>query len=640
MNGGVSKRPARRSRANLPKACQDALLNVVADTGAELPQNRLIQPPVNGALARDVTAVPATKRKLDPASEDPLPAKRARLAQVEAQQPGTGDEKSEQAVKTTLQQPKPTPPPGQYPSFLKDFVDPPPPESIHATVFEWLASVVPERCRSDSCLQSSADDPIARNLARSAPEMSYTRHPDGFAVPPTPVSAGSLSYPIDADTRSVAASDVTGSGRSSGRSLVEDPRYRDMNLAANNVYFDHPCDPIPGHITTLVDYVRRDRDSPGPSPEEVRQNRDLYDLSVMGVEEAEVEAYFHTNIFPAPKSSHSLKRSVRQPMARHTVPSTGSALKVSNPVPDLLYGYNRHMAFPNQQSQLISMGTEMVANSPGLLYPFFVIEFKGEGGNMWVATNQCLGGSASCVKVAERLNHQLHQCKSSKIRQVDSAAFSIAMNGSEARLYISWKQNELNYYMADVKSFCLREPDHYIEFRKYVRNIIDWGKDKRLNQIRDSLDSLLEENRKRTSQAAKSRLPPSDGSATSSGKKPRSSLSRKKSSRSSSAKGQSRGTNETDWGLDKTASQDIYEEASSCPDQQESFVEADNYAASQDINEESVLPSYPCLDDDQPGESQLIELFGSAEARASFATSFTSSFTSSFGSHCPLPPSP
>jgi len=186
--------------------------------------------------------------------------------------------------------------------------------------------------------------------------MGNKRDTDGFVVPPTPASIRTSSYAVDADAGSVA-SDAPSSNRS-GRSLVEDPRYRDMNLAANNVYMRHPCDTIPGHIVSLIDYVRQDRDSPGPSPNEVRQDRDLYDLSVLGVEEAEVEAYFHTHIFPAPKSSDSLKRSVRQPMARYTVPNTGSVLKVSNPVPDMLYGYNRHEAFPHQQSQLISMGTE------------------------------------------------------------------------------------------------------------------------------------------------------------------------------------------------------------------------------------------------------------------------------------------
>ena len=93
------------------------------------------------------------------------------------------------------------------------------------------------------------------------------------------------------------------------------------------------------------------------------------------------------------------------------------------------------------------------------------------------------------------------------------------MNGTEARLYVSWKYNELQYYMRKVDSFLLQKPKDYVEFRKHVLNIIDWGKDGRLKEIRKSLDNLLKESRKRTSEAAKSRPPPSDDSASSSGHK-------------------------------------------------------------------------------------------------------------------------
>jgi len=65
------------------------------------------------------------------------------------------------------------------------------------------------------------------------------------------------------------------------------------------------------------------------------------------------------------------------------------------------------------------------------------------------------------------------------------------MSGTEARLYVSWKHNESDYYMVNVGSFLLQEPEHHIEFRKCVRNIVDWGKEKRLDEIRDSLDSLF-----------------------------------------------------------------------------------------------------------------------------------------------------
>lgn len=302
-----------------------------------------------------------------------------------------------------------------------------------------------------------------------------------------------------------------------------------MNLAANGIYMRDIDQPFPDDIASLVHDVRKGRDSPGPSPDHVWLDADLHQLE-LGAGEADVEEYFRNNVYPYPKSIDSLKRSDRQPMAKHTVPNTGSQLRVSNPAPDMLYGYSRN-AFPQQQAQLISMGTDMVANNQDLIYPFFVIEFKGDGptggGTMWVATNQCLGGSTSCVNIAERLNHQLMHCKSGEIRSINSAAFSVAMSGTEARLYVSWKHSELDYYMRKIDSFLLQKPKDYLEFRKYVLNIIDWGKDKRLNEIRDSLDSLLEESRHRASEAAKSRQPPLEGSETSRGKKHKSSIAQR-----------------------------------------------------------------------------------------------------------------
>ena len=154
------------------------------------------------------------------------------------------------------------------------------------------------------------------------------------------------------------------------------------------------------------------------------------------------------------------------------------------------------------------------------------------------------GGSLGCCaktvdyfeihSIAERLNRQLRRCKSDKVQPIDSAAFSIAMSATEARLYISWKHDELKYYTRKVDSFLLQSPEHYLKFRKYVRNIIDWGKDKRLKEIRDSLDSLLEENRNTASQLAKSRPPPSDDSASSNSHKRKDPSSRGRNRRAKS----------------------------------------------------------------------------------------------------------
>src|SRR6266566_8414129 len=135
---------------------------------------------------------------------------------------------------------------------------------------------------------------------------------------------------------------------------------------------------FPQYIAGLVDHTCRERDSPGPSPDQVWQDDGLNELWI-GAGEPKVEDYFRDRIFPRPGPGDSLDRVDRQRMAKRIVPNTGSRFKVSIPVPDMLYRYNRHGAFSQQQSQLISMGPEMVANNQGLIYPFFVIEFKGDG---------------------------------------------------------------------------------------------------------------------------------------------------------------------------------------------------------------------------------------------------------------------
>lgn len=66
--------------------------------------------------------------------------------------------------------------------------------------------------------------------------------------------------------------------------------------------------------------MHRDRDSPGPSPEQFRQDTELNEL-FMGTGEPEVETYFKNNIIPKPGSLDRLKRSERQPMVEHSVPT-------------------------------------------------------------------------------------------------------------------------------------------------------------------------------------------------------------------------------------------------------------------------------------------------------------------------------
>lgn len=547
MNSGVSKARTRSSGIKQSKALQEKLQDLVASTGSGigLPMSQGESQTI-GDHTED-QPLKSRKRQLDTASEiEPLLTKKACLTQTSTQRHGaqhqfeqvakvgtrivlfTSQPLTYELMQTTLRQPKPISQP-PYASFLKDPTDPDPRYTSNQTlVSNWLESLEADRrksCRSDSHLDYPDSSIPSRQLTRSAPEMSRTRDSDGFVLPPTPSTLGSRSSP--SNVGSAFPSDIT--SRSSGRSLVEDPFYRDLNLADNGIYMRPISEKLPDSIASLISNIGKDRASPGPSQDSVSNDANLYQLK-MGGGEPEVEEYFRNNIYPSPNATDTLKRGDKQPMSKHNIPNTRSKLRVSNPVPDMLYGYSREAAFSQQQPQLVFMGAEPAGNNNGLMYPFFVIEFKGDGpngsGSMWVATNQCLGGSTSCVNIIERLNYRLERYIGDKTRSINSAAFSIAMNGREATLYISWKHDEINYYMREVRGFLLQDPEHYVAFRKYVRNIIDWGNGTRLNEIRDALETLLEENRKSASEAAKSRQPPSDDSVAGSGKKQRGSSSR------------------------------------------------------------------------------------------------------------------
>ena len=136
------------------------------------------------------------------------------------------------------------------------------------------------------------------------------------------------------------------------------------------------------------------------------------------------------------------------------------------------------------------------ATLQGLRFPFFAIEFKAAGGtkgDLWVATNQCAGASSACVNAVERLNLLLREHES--LQLVDNVTYSVTVDNNIAQLYISWKEDNLNYFLQRVGAFLLSSPDHFKDFRKQVRNILDWGKDKRLKRIGDALDIILEKNR-------------------------------------------------------------------------------------------------------------------------------------------------
>lgn len=445
-----------------------------------------------------------------------------------------------QLVQTTPQQPKPKPPKRLCASFLEDFVDPVHPNrrdaSLHAFVSQWLESVGSDRekhCRSDSHLQRADGDSISRQLTGSAPELDSIRDADGFLVPPIPASPRSQSRrPGSEDSRSRFSYDAS---TPSSASAVRDRTYRWHNLTFNHIYIRHADDPLPAVVSSHIDTtLRAQRGSPQPSSDDLKPAMHRLNVLANGCDEYGVADFLNHTIFPNPPfdstygTATGLMSCSNALISRHLVPANPAIpYKVTQPKPNKLYGYSGTANEAFTEPQLLAQMTlhpgilnYPEATSLSLRFPFFAIEFKAAGGtrgDLWVAANQCAGASSACLNAVYQLNTMLPERPG--IQRIDNISYCITVDNNTAQLYISWMEDDLKYYLQRIDAFLLLNPEHFKSFRNQVRNILDWGKGARLKQIKDALDFILEENRTRACEAAKSRQPPSDGSATSSGKR-------------------------------------------------------------------------------------------------------------------------
>ncbi|KAJ3558184.1 hypothetical protein NPX13_g9763 [Xylaria arbuscula] len=154
------------------------------------------------------------------------------------------------------------------------------------------------------------------------------------------------------------------------------------------------------------------------------------------------------------------------------------------PTPNLLSGY--HNSAFEDDIQLLAL--ERVANGKDLLYPFLAIHFVGEKGNMWNATNQCLGALATSTNLVEQLNIRLLQSGRPQCNLINSTTWGLAMNGAEARLFVCWKQGEM-FQIRTVQCIHFRGSSLHTLWH-FVENILKWGTDERLEEIRGGLKEL------------------------------------------------------------------------------------------------------------------------------------------------------
>ncbi|KAK0612154.1 hypothetical protein B0T14DRAFT_571981 [Immersiella caudata] len=308
---------------------------------------------------------------------------------------------------------------------------------------------------------------------------------------------------------------------------VKHPSYRVNCLESNHIIFRHPQDPLPDVVATHVQHLASTTPKmPNLDPEMVAKA--TYDLDTlgMGCNETDISSYLNAHLFPQGAATRfptqRLLSVAGTHMARHllpNLPTSEAPWAVTQPRPDLLYGYPKTPTFSSAQSMTLIQGLHgqipaYAQASPGLWFPFFTVEFKataGTQGNLWVAANQCAGILAACIQAVNQLNTALQHVGCDR-QHVSNLCYGLAIDNSLAQLYVSWGARGRGHhpvvYVQRVGSFLLSDAKDFARLYQWVMAILDWGQGGRLENIQLALDSIREEQQKAVSGAAQSQPSP------------------------------------------------------------------------------------------------------------------------------------
>lgn len=307
--------------------------------------------------------------------------------------------------------------------------------------------------------------------------------------------------------------------------LVCSRGYRTENLAGNGVDIRPSRSRLPNLVLSHAGGMGAGRDSPGLAPEELDAHLDTLDKLASDCYEMQFNRFLEKAVFPDESDltfgeQAGLQIGYSIVMPTHLVPGAFDMFRktedrIARPKPDLLYGYTEKSFTDKQRLAQRSLHPRSPNSTCGVAagiirFPFLAVEVKavgstGGGGGLWVATNQCAGASTTCLAAVKLLNDSVAS-GGGKI-QVDEISYSIAVDNYLALLYVSWREDS-RYCVQRVRSFLLSEPDQFVDFRKHVRNILDWGRKTRLSNIGRTLDTLADERASAQSLQAKLRDPP------------------------------------------------------------------------------------------------------------------------------------
>ena len=154
---------------------------------------------------------------------------------------------------------------------------------------------------------------------------------------------------------------------------------------------------------------------------------------------------------------------------------------MSNPKPDIAYGLDA-TAFVDVGLIANTLHRDLAQISRGILYPFFLIEFKSYQGLPAEAVNQAQRGGAVLTSTMNLLKERAGILEHDQEYDLSSFAFSLAMNPYNATMFVHWRElrheedkTKVIHHTHSLEGYALNNLDSVDKLRIAVNNILDWG---------------------------------------------------------------------------------------------------------------------------------------------------------------------
>ena len=280
---------------------------------------------------------------------------------------------------------------------------------------------------------------------------------------------------------------------------TDSPTYRTAVLKPNGIVIQHNS--IPDDVQAAVNSILAKNSEDSSLSEADAHRITVYAHDVESASASAVASILGQELFPRPpRTGTSLAAVERLAFDTDAMPQAPPIKGLSfihpagvNPRPDLLYGFG-HQAFSAAQDSAqnsvdLRSGHLLSRTALDLYWGFFTVEFVAQatGGTMWIATNQCAGGSAACVNA---LHQMFKLAKGAPCARPDSMCFSMAVDGQMAYLHVTWFDSG-SFICNRIRYYVLFKKEGVRDLKRDVESIIQWGISARLTAVRGALDTHL-----------------------------------------------------------------------------------------------------------------------------------------------------